>query len=442
MKRRKIIQYGALGIASYAATACQGKNLPSLPLLQQPEKGDFESPEKANITLGFMPITDSAPLIIAQEKGFFSRYGLTVNLKKQATAKDIEKGLLEWRFDAAQSPYGLPLVAQLGKQKTALISLMVLNLNGSAFTLSRKAWEAGVRPFAAYASFAEFAHNLRKYIRSQSKKPTFAISSPFALDNYLMRYLLAAAGINPEREIEWLEIPPSQCADKLQAGAILGYCTSAPWNQKAVQQKTGFVACTSRIIWKGHPASALAAMDGWVKKHPATAKALVAAVLEACQFCDSEENREELGQILSQSQYLNLPAPIIQPSLSGKYVYSNLEVESQSAEVPDFEIFHFLDTSYLQPPNQANYPWLSQGIWLLTQAIRWYQLERLDYPKDAEKLLKKIYPVEVYNDVAKALNIAVPEERLKSEPATVFIDSRAFNPSQPVAYLNEFTIRA
>jgi nitrate/nitrite transport system substrate-binding protein len=442
VKRRKIIQYGALGIASYAAAACQGKNLPTLPILQQLGKADFSPPEKANLTLGFLPLIDSASLIIAQEKGIFSRYGLTVNLRKQATAKDIEKGLREWRFDAAQAAYGLPLMVQLGKQKAALTSLMVLNLNGSAVTLSRKAWDAGLRPFAAYTNFAEFAQSFRQYIRSLSKPPTFAIGSPFSIDSYLLRYLLAAAGINPEREIEWLEIPPSQCADKLQAGAIQGYCAGAPWNQKAVQQKAGFVACTSRSIWKGHPGSALAAMDGWVKKYPATAKALVAAVLEACQLCDKPETRKELAQILSQSQYLNVPAAVIEPSLSGKFIYSALEAESLSADVPDFQIFHFLETSYLQPPNQANYPWLSQGIWLLTQAIRWHQLERLDYLKDAEKLLDKIYPVELYNDVAKALNITVPQERLKLAPASVFIDNRAFNPSQPVAYLNEFSIRA
>ena len=442
MKRRKIIQYGALGIASYAVTACQGKQLPTLPNLQQPKKANFGTPEKANLTLGFLPLIDSASLIIAEEKGFFSDYGLTVNLRKQTTVKDLEKGLREWRFDAAQAPYALPLMAQLGKQKTSLTSLMVLNLNGSAFTLSHKAWEAGLRPFGAYTNFAEFAKNLRDYIRSLSKPPIFAVESFWAIDNYLLRYLLAAANIDPEREIEWLELPPSQCADKLQAGAIHGYCTSDPWNQKAVQQKAGFVVCTSRSIWKGHPGKVLAAMDGWVNKYPTTAKVLVAALLEACQFCDRPENHQEVAQILSQSKYLNVPATDIEVSLSGNYIYSKLEPEILSAEVPDFEIFHFQKTSYLQPPNQANYPWLSQAIWSLTQAIRWYQLEQLTYPPNAEKLLNKIYPVELYNEVAKELNIAVPEKRLKAQPATVFIDGRAFDPSQPVAYLNEFSIRA
>ena len=149
-----------------------------------------------------------------------------------------------------------------------------------------------------------------------------------------------------------------------------------------------------------------------------------------------------IAQILSQSKYLNVPATDIEVSLSGNYIYSKLEPEILSAQVPDFEIFHFQETSYLQPPNQANYPWLSQAIWSLTQAIRWYQLEQLTYPPNAEKLLNKIYPVELYNEVAKELNIAVPEKRLKAQPATVFIDGRAFDPSQPVAYLNEFSIRA
>ena len=307
--------------------------------------------------------------------------------------------------------------------------------------MTAKAWEKGVRPLSAYTNIDEFSRNFRQYIRSLPKPAVFATDSPYSMENFLLRYLLAAAGVDPNREVEFVTIAPSQVFYKLQAGIIQGYCAPTPWNQPAVKQKAGFVICTSRDIWQGHPGNVLATMDGWVNKHPNTTNALMASVLEACIFCDRRDNAEEIAQILAQSQYLNLSQAEIQSTLVGEYWLSQLGTESAPITIADLDIFHFRETPYLKSPNQANYPWLSQSVWLLTQAIRWDQIKTRVFPKDAEKTLRKIYPLDHYRKVTEALGIEMPKEEMQSVPGDFFIDNRPFDPKDPLAYLNQFSIR-
>ena len=444
MKRRQFIKYTSLGIASLGITACAQGNIDVFRpqrLLSNPEKA-FGPLEKTNLILGFMATTDAAPLIIAQEKGFFERYGLTVTLKRQPSWEALETGLLQWRLDAAQASFVLPMLAQLGKKKASLISLMNLNLNGSAITVTKKAWEKGVRPSINYINFRDFGAGFRQYIRSHNQQTRWAIDSPISMDAYLLRYWLGAMGVDPDREVELLEFPASQLIDKLQAGMIEGYMVSAPWTQLALSEKAGFITYVSRDIWQGHPNKILAAMDGWARKHPATARALMAALLEACQYCDRNRSQIEIADILAQSQYVNLDSSLIKPALTGQYFYSSDPSSQATVEIPDFTIFHYQDTPYLKTPDQVNYPWRSHAIWLLTQMIRWNQIETTSYPKDADKLLDKIYPVSLYEEVAKVLNIPIPTDKMKPEKGTAFIDGQPFDPTQPVAYLNQFTIRA
>lgn len=444
MKRRQFIKYTSLGMGSLGITACAQGNIDlfrSQGSLSNPDN-KFGSLEKTNLILGFVPTVDAAPLIIAQEKGFFDRYGLTVTLKRQASWEAIEQGLLGWQLDAAQAPFALPLLAQLGKKEASLISLMNLNLNGSAITVTQKAWEKGLRPSPDYTNFRDFEGGFRQYIRGSNSQMRFAIDSPISMDAYLLRYWLAAMGVDPDREVELLEFPANQLIYKLQAGMIEGYSISAPWTRSAVAENMGFITYVSRDIWQGHPNKILAAMDGWVRKNPVTARSLMAALLEACQYCDHQSHYNEIAEILAQSQYLNLDSALIEPVFNGKYSYSNEVSTNKTADIPDFTIFHYQDTSYLKAPDQANYPWRSHAVWLFTQMIRWNQLEAKSYPKDADQLLDKIYPISFYEEVAKALDIPIPKDKMKTEPTTAFIDGRSFDPSEPVAYLNQFPIRA
>ncbi|MBR8831940.1 MAG: Bicarbonate transport ATP-binding protein CmpC [Chroococcopsis gigantea SAG 12.99] len=440
MKRRQFVAYSGLGVASFAFAACGNvKN----PLAPNQDKIDLGKVEKDSLTLGFVPSNDAAPLIVATQKGFFERYGLKVTLKRFNTWGEIESGLLGWQLDAAQTLYAMPLLARLGKKQAAMISLMNLNGNGSAITLSQKLWRKGIRPGNWYVNFNEFTDSVYKIINKRSQPLVFATEADTAIESYLYRYWWASMGLEPGKDLKLETIAPSQLIHKLQAGTINGYGVSEPWNQLAVTGKLGFIPYLSRDIWKGHPNKVLGTMQGWADKYPTSARALVAALIEACRWCDVPENRPELAQILSGKPYVNQPANLITGSLGGDYKLEKLDDGGgQSKSIPDMNIYNYRSTNYLKPPDNINYPWRSQGIWVLTQMIRWGTLGLSEYPADGDKIIDKTYPVTVYKDAAKHLNIPLPKERMRKEPGTSFIDGRGFDPSEPVAYLNQFEIRS
>lgn len=440
MKRRQLLKYGSLGTAGLILGSCEQAWFPfrktSNALGLDPSKL-----EKKDLIIGFVPTIEASPLIIAKEKGFFENYGLNVTLVRQNTWDEVAMGLREWRYDVGQNLLSLPLSAKFGANPAPLMSLMMLNLNGSAITLTQKAWDAGIRPSINYLDFREFSATFRSYARKLPKKLSMAIASPLSMESYLTRYWLAGMGIDPDKEVQWEAFSPSQMIYKLQAGIIEGYCAPSPWNQPAVAENAGFTAYTNRDIWQGHPGTILAAMQPWVDKHPTTTRALVAAVLESCQYCDDLSNRRVILPILAQKDYLNLDPLLLDPVLMGNYRYAPSAQSDYTQFIPDFTLFHYQETDYLQPPDQANYPWRSHGVWLLTQMLRWGQLKIKDYPKDGDKILDQLYPVNIYEEVAKGLNIPVPSERMKVEKSTVFVDHREFDPSDPVSYLNRFELR-
>lgn len=442
IKRRHFFKNTALLTTGFVLGSCKGGNWFNSKNSDQQNLSNFGKLEKTYLTIGYVPTLDVTPLIIAQEKGFFSRYGLIVAFRRQLTPNDLEKSLSQGKIDGAVAPFPVPLHSQLDKNATPIVSLMMLNLNGSAITLSQKSWVGGIRPITDYYNFREFANGYRRYIRNFNEPPNFAIASKISMDNYLYRYWLGAMGIDPDREIKLTEIAPSQMLYKLQAGTILGYAVAEPWNQQAVSEKTGFIVDITRNIWQGHPGQILAATQSWVKDNPITARALVAALIEACQYCDHLENRPEIAQIIAHNKYLNTSLLAIEPALLGKYNYEQLDDKGRLKTISDFNLFHFQETGYLKSPNHVNYPWRSHGIWLLTQLVRWNQAGLSEYPKDADEILEKTYPVEIYEEVAKTLKIKLPTEKMKKEPATAFIDQREFDPSQPVAYVNRFELRA
>jgi nitrate/nitrite transport system substrate-binding protein len=210
----------------------------------------------------------------------------------------------------------------------------------------------------------------------------------------------------------------------------------------AVAKKVGFVPYTTRDIWQGHPAKVLGVTQSWVDKNPTTSRALIAGLLSACQFCEQEQNQTEVAEILAKSQYINVPSSLIESALGENYHYEQLEQPlSDGTKIADLSLFHGQKGNYLQKLDHINYPWRSHGVWLLTQLVRWQQLGLSAYPRNADSLLDRVYPLGIYEEVAKGLKIELPSDRLKIEPKTTFIDQREFDPSQPVAYLNQFAIR-
>ncbi len=443
MERRQFLKYTSLATAGFAFAACQnGSGSKTDNATAKKPDTIFGDLEKRNLTIGIMPVIDSAPIIIAKEKGFFEKYGLNVTIAQEKSWESLKESLIQGRLDAAHALYGMPLLAQLGAKVAPMVSLMTLNLNGNAITLSRKFWNAGIRPGIDYLNFQEFTDSYTKYIKSFSEPPSFGVVDRSAMGNYILRYWLATMNINPDRDVKLIEIPPTEMLDRLRNGTIEGYCVEEPGNQQAVVEEVGFTAYVDRDIWSGHPEKVLATMQPWIDANPVTTKAMVAAVLEACQYCDRTKNRLPITKIISDPKYLNTNVDYAKNSMLGKYNYGGFDQKSRIKQINDFNLFHFRNTSYLNKPDHANYPWQSHAVWLLTQMIRWNQIEQTQYPKDANEIIKKAYPLEIYQEVAKALKIPLPTQTMKVEPADVFIDKWAFNPNQPVEYLNNFEIRA
>jgi nitrate/nitrite transport system substrate-binding protein len=178
-------------------------------------------------------------------------------------------------------------------------------------------------------------------------------------------------------------------------------------------------------------------------KNPITASAMMAAVLEACQYCDNQENVLKLAPILGKSEYTD-PGnnKNWQKILTGNYNYGGFDSKPLMLKVPDFQVFHFQATNYLKQPNHANFLWHSHAVWVLTQMVRWHQQKLTDYPKNADAIIKQLYPTETYANVAKSFWLNMPKGQLKIEQPEMFVDRVAFDPNKPMEYLNGFELRA
>lgn len=445
MQRRRFLKYTSLGTASLVFSGCKGFNFGNSPPETTTPLDPFPNPavnfgnlEKSDLVLGFLPVMGATPLIIAQEKGFFQKYGLNVTLRRQLNWLEIETGLKEYRFDAAQTPYTMPIIAQFSDNYIPMSALMVLHRHGSSIVLDRTAWDTSLRPARDYFNFQEFAKDFRKYIREGDQPFAYGVDSLTSNNYYLFRYWLSTIGIRTKKEVEWVEISPPEITTNLEKRLINGYCSEAPWDQQGIFENQGFSASVSKNIWTGHPGSVLSTMIPWLKNHPTTARALTAAILEACQFCDLPEKRAEIGEIVAQNTYLNSDSNLTKRVLGETYQYGGFDEEIREDKITDFYVFHHQNQDYFGEKDHANYPWLSHGIWFLTQLIRWKSIKLQEYPKNADYQLKKVFPLEIYEEVTKALKIKIPGERMKIEPPNVFIDQREFDPSDPVKYLRQF----
>ena len=237
--------------------------------------------EKINLEIGFIPLTDCAPLVVALEKGFFAEQGLDqVNLVRQPSWKAISEGIVNGQLDAAQMVVGMPLSLTLGEsnqQSIPIITALVLSRNGNAITLGKQFLEGGVRTL----------EDLKAFLRQTPERGhTFGMVHPASMHNLMLRYWLAAGGIDPDQDVNLIRISPSQMVANLKAGNIDGYCVGEPWNSYAIEEELGYAIATDLDIWPGHPEKVLGVREDWVQKYPATHLALVRALLQACEYCD------------------------------------------------------------------------------------------------------------------------------------------------------------
>jgi nitrate/nitrite transport system substrate-binding protein len=469
MKRRQFLQYSTLTAAGLTFAACTNQGSTHF---TQPA-ANFGKLEKTDLQIGIVSSLDCLPLVVAKEKGMFKKYGLNVTLVKQPTWDKGQEELHSGKLDAVQTLFAMPLWEYFSskggksqeqdedapksnrrrrkkereesksKANANTVALMGLNINGNSISLSETAWKAGLRSRQAYNSLGEFQEGYNKFFRELKAPPEFAIAHPAAMANYTTRYWLGTMGIDAERDVKIKVLAPQDITAGLDSGKVIGYATDEFFNQQTLADKKAFTASLDRDIWHGHPEKILASLDTWLKANPITAKALMAAVLEACQFCDNQENVTALAPILGKSEYTDPGTnKNWQKILAGSYNYGGFDAKPQVQKVSDFQIFHFQSTKYLQSPNHANFLWHSHAVWVLTQMVRWNQQKLTDYPKNADGIIKQLYPVEGYAEVAKAFWLNMPKGQLKIEQPEMFVDRIAFDPNKPMEYLNGFELRA
>lgn len=384
--------------------------------IQNAHAADFGKPEKTDLTIGFIPLTDCASVVMAGELGLFKKYGLNVTISKEASWAAVRDKLLLGQLDAAHVLYGLIYGAHLGigSQKKDMAILMGINHNGQAISLSKKLLDAGVKDGAS----------LKKAVMKKDREYTFAQTFPTGTHAMWLYYWLAANDIDPFRDVKSIVIPPPQMVANMRVGNMDGFCVGEPWNARAIFDKIGYTATTSQGIWKNHPEKVLGTTKEFVTKYPNTTRAMIAAVLEASRFIDTMSNRDKVSEIIGDKSYVNAPPPVIAGRMRGEYE----DGKGGKWKDPDYMKF-FAD-------GEVNFPYLSHGIWFLTQHRRWGLLKTdVDYLAVA----KQVNQVDLYSDVAKSLGISVPSSALKTE--TLF-DGTVFDPGKAAAYASGFKIKA
>jgi ABC-type nitrate/sulfonate/bicarbonate transport system substrate-binding protein len=385
------------------------------------------------IHAGFIPLTDSAPLIIAKHLGFDEEFGFALRLHREVSWANIRDKTERGIFDCAHMLAPMPIAATLGlgRAPVAMIAPMALNLNGNAITVSNDLFAAmeAADPVAARGGGMAAATALAKVVRARQAKGapplTLGMVYPFSCHNYDLRYWLAAAGIHPDNDVTLAVIPPPLIAEGLAAGHVDGYCVGAPWGAVSVANGGGHIVATKQELWANSPEKVLGARLDWAERNPALLQALIMALLNAAQWLDRPENRDEAVRILSLPEHIGVDAALIRRALAGSLIRHPVGEPGDDA---DFIVFH---------RHAANFPWVSHAMWLLTQMLRWGQIAG---PLDIAAIAGQVYRPDLYRQAAQALGLSVPTEDMKIE-RRLFGDDH-FDPALAGAYLDGFAIRS
>lgn len=411
--------------------------------------------EKTELKLGFIKLTDCAPLVIAKELGYFDDEFLSVTLEAQANWKILLDRVISGELDGAHMLAGQPIGATIGiGTKAQVITAFSMDLNGNGITVSNAIWQemkaANPALAGAHPPHPISADALRSIVERRKAAGTpmrMGMVFPVSTHNYYLRYWLAAAGINPGyytggdttgttgADVLLSVTPPPQMPATLEQGTIQGYCVGEPWNQQAVFKGIGVPVVTDYEIWKNNPEKVFGVTQAWAEKYPNTHLAVLKALIRAAMWLDaSEENRRKAVEILSRSQYVGADAAVIANSMTGTFEYE----KGDKRELPDFNVFFRY---------HANYPYYSDCIWFLTQMRRWGQIAEGKPDTWYVDTAKQVYRPDLYK---KAAGLLIAEGKMKAsdlpdtdgfKPADKnFIDGVTYDGRQPNAYLRALQV--
>ncbi len=375
-----------------------------------------DAPEITEVKIGFIPLTDCAPIVVAAEMGFDKKYGIKITPSKEASWAGVRDKVVNGELHAAHVLYGLVYGVQLGigGQQKDMSVLMTLNNNGQGITLANQLKDKGVTSGAT----------LKRLLDNENRDYTFAQTFPTGTHAMWLYYWLAAHGINPIKDVKTIVVPPPQMVANMRIGNMDGYCVGEPWNARAIYDKVGFTVATTQDIWTDHPEKVLGTTAEFVAKNPNTARAMIMAILDACRYIDATANRSKVAKLIAGKSYVNAPEEVIEGRFLGHYDNGI----GKKWEDPNYMKF-FND-------GKVNFPYLSDGMWFLTQHKRWGLLKS---DPDYLAVAKKINQIDLYTQAATQLGISVPKDPMRSSK---LMDGVVWDGKDPKAYASSFKVKA
>jgi nitrate/nitrite transport system substrate-binding protein len=375
-----------------------------------------DKPEKEEVKIGFIPLTDCASVVMASVLGIDKKYGIKIIPTKEASWAGVRDKLVNGELDMAHVLYGLIYGVHLGVSgpKKDMAVLMTLNNNGQGLTLSKKLADKGATDLAGLA----------KLMQTEKREYTFAQTFPTGTHAMWLYYWLASAGINPFKDAKVITVPPPQMVANMRVGNMDGFSVGEPWNHRAIMDGIGISAATSQDVWKDHPEKVLGTTADFVKKYPNTARAVVMAVLEASRWIDAGlQNKMKMAEVVAEKAYINTSVDAINQRILGRY-------QNGLGKTWD-------DPNHMKFFNDGavNFPYLSDGMWFLTQHKRWGLIK--EHPNYLE-VAKQINQVDLYKQAASALKVNIPKDMLRTSK---LIDGVVWDGKDPAKYADGFKVK-
>lgn len=437
-RRKFLVTAAGAAVGTTILHGCSSSETPETPEASTstpeatPAPAGGEAPETNVVKLGFIALTDSAPLIIAKEKGLFDKYGMTgAEILKQAswpvTRDNIELGSGGGGIDGAHILTPMPYLMTLGaitktKQPLPMYILARLNTNGQAISVAGayNDLQIGVDSSPLKEVFAK--------AKADGKQLNCAMTFPGGTHDLWMRYWLAAGGIDPNKDVSVIPIPPPQMVANMKVSSMEAFCVGEPWNAQLVNQKIGYTAFVTGEMWKDHPEKALGLRKDWVDTNPKAAKAVLMAVLEAQQWCEDPANKQEMCEIVSQDKWFKVPVADIVERTKGNIDYGNGKTVEDFPEKMKFWA------------DNASYPFKSHDLWFVTENIRWGYLPE---GTDTKKVIDEVNRADLWKEAAIAIGVAEADiPTSDSRGVETFFDGVTFDPEDPQAYLDSLKIKA
>src|SRR4051812_40947882 len=388
-------------------------------------------PEVKGAKLGFIALSDAGPLFVAKDKGLFAKYGMPdTDVQKQAswgtTRDNLVLGSEGNGIDGAHILTPMPYLISAGKvtqnsQPTPMYILARLNLDAQSISVAKEYADLKLGVDAA-----PFKAALEKK-KLEGKELKAAMTFPGGTHDLWIRYWLAAAGIDPDKDIETIVVPPPQMVANMKVGTMDCFCVGEPWNEQLKNQKIGYTAITTGELWSKHPEKSFAMRADWVDQNPKATLALLMAVQEAQMWCDKAENRDELAQIVAKRAWFNVPYDDIVKRLQGHFDYGDGKVVDNSPHLMKFW------------RDNASYPYQSHELWFLTENVRWGKFTGTE---DFKALISKVNREDLWRAAAKELKVPTAQiPKTTSRGVERFFDGKVFDPANPSAYLKSLTIK-